>query len=86
LGEQALLHGLVHSRDVCDEPVADGQELYFGNQGLAVVVAGEGLGVERFCQILRPCWSAAPVAWDVMIYMRVRRRPLSLLPGRWLGG
>lgn len=28
---------------------SDSQERYFGNQGLAVVVAGEGLGVERFC-------------------------------------
>jgi hypothetical protein len=47
LGEQDLLHGFVHVWDVCDEPVADGRELQVGNQGVAVIVAGENVGVEH---------------------------------------
>jgi hypothetical protein len=49
LGEQDLLHGLVDSWDVCDEPVADCREVQVGDEGVAVVIAGEGFGVEHVC-------------------------------------
>jgi hypothetical protein len=47
LGEQDLLHGFVHSRYVCDEPVADLRELQVSDEGVAVIIVWEGLGVEH---------------------------------------
>lgn len=42
-----MLHGFVHAGDVCDEPVPDFRKLEVRDQGMAVVVAGKGGGVEH---------------------------------------
>jgi hypothetical protein len=47
LGEQDLLHGLVHSGDVCDEPIADCRDPQVRDERVTVIVAREGLGVEH---------------------------------------
>jgi hypothetical protein len=47
LGEEDALHGFVDSWDVCDEPVADCRVLQVCDQGLAVIVAGEGVVFEH---------------------------------------
>lgn len=47
LGEQDLLHGFVHAWDVGDEAVADCWKLQVSDEGLAVLITGEGFGVEH---------------------------------------
>lgn len=49
LGEEDLLHRFIHPWDVSDEAVADGRKLQVCDECVAVVVAGEGFGVEHVC-------------------------------------
>ena len=62
LGEQDLLHWFVQSWDVCDEPVADCREVQVGDEGVAVVIAGEGFGVEHVCPEL-PALLERSIGW-----------------------
>nr|WP_286139032.1 hypothetical protein [Arthrobacter sp. OV608] len=49
MGEQDLLHRFVHAWDVGDEPVSDCRELQVRHQGMAVLFARKGRGVENVC-------------------------------------